>query len=255
MAIPKFRETLAFLLGQSGAVAFERFDGTIAPVTLDDPGSTSRTLVDGEIITDAKGLFRITPNYTSMKNLITRIDVRYKKIHPLDDEYGAVKFCRRIDDTLATNEQRHNFTSSGNKYSGFLQTAYDYTNEDNPLTILADGIRDDATAEALAKLIITFRFKPLVILNAVCKYSVLDIEIADKIASNLTFIKSLWNNYTWLAIGQGIIPNVKSKPGVNLILLELGSATASLPTVLVWQDGGVGDFKQDGAVGNFYVEV
>lgn len=229
---PKFKKSLEKILECSGLVCFERFDGSLALQTLDDPGGVTRTITDAEIKVDGNKMFEVETSSLDTEKIITSIEVKYRPVLPEDGKYAATVFCRRSG---AAGEQ-HNFTGGGNEYTGYLQLAYETLGTERPLVIEADAIRDAATAEALAKLIIKLRYKPLEQLIIKCRYSPMDIEITDKIGLNSTILTaSGLNDKTYMVTGSRIKPNIKGdKPDVRIVLTELSTATITEPTI--WQD-------------------
>ena len=121
--------------------------------------------------------------------------------------------------------------------------------EDRPsgLAILNDGTEIYITH--LLKLIIKWRHFQLAVVEVNCTYSVLDVEMWDKVGITAGIITdySFLSGLSWLVIGKRIVPNIKGKkPGVRLRLMQLG--TADLPETLQWVDqlaGSGGDSKVD----------
>jgi len=256
----KFRDILRWLLWQSGGASFERFDGSIAPVSLDEPASITRNITNDEIIIDG-GLASWDYSFTNTSRLITRIDLYYKPNLALDGGW-AKKFCQY---TGGTGED-HNFTTidddghGGSYYSGLLADSYDYIDEERGYTLYANGIRDGDTAEKLAMLLIKWRVAPLVEIVMDCTYSVLDIELFDKVGITGDIITnfSFLSGCTWLVTGHRItLPIHGKQPGVQLKLLQMGPASPPIPSDEDWIDTyATGDEKVDTfATGEFIQEV
>ena len=177
-----YKQIISSVLKDSGGLAFERFNGDLALGDLDVPDvPPTRDINNLDILTDNKGKAIWNYAFSSMNNVITRIDLRYQKINPEDDRWGAVKFCTRSD---GSETEKHNFLSEGSTYSNYLESAYDLLGEERAITVDAPNIRDEETAERLCKILILWRFRPLAMLNISCKYSVIDIEMLDKILVN-----------------------------------------------------------------------
>lgn len=246
----EFRDIARFILANSGGAAFERYDGTLCPVSLDLPGSTFRDIVDAEIAVDDSGVAKWNQGYTGMGRIITRIDLYYQPILPLKGGWAKI-YCQRVGGSGEIN----NFGSDGATYSGYLQEAYDIVNEDRPLTIYANGIRDAATAEKLAKLYILWRFMPLKLLSVTGTYSLLDIELLDKVGVDCSFLPAHYVGKKWLVVGHRVVPSVGAMPGVELKLIQIGGD--QIADDLVLQDTwATGDSLADTwATGTNYVEV
>lgn len=214
-----YKEVIGSLLRDSGGLAFEKYNGDLALGNIDVPDSITRNIADADIITDRAGLAIWNYGFTSMNNLITRIDIKYKKVMPESDRWGGIKFCTRFN---GADIQKHNFLEEGSTYSNHLQKAFDVLGEERALSIDAPHVRDEATVEALAKLIILWRFKPLALVDLHCKYSVIDIEMLDKIGITATVVTGenagsgintepeLWSLMGWpdgatLPVGSGSI--------------------------------------------------
>jgi len=167
---PKFRDVLKFYLENSGGVLFERFDGKIALSSLDDPGSVTRTIDDTEIITDGNNVAIYNYNFTSANDLITRIDLKYQWILPLGDEFDKVKFVQHT--SAAGTPDNFSFLdedgNAGEFYSGLLENAFITLGEERTFTFESEAIRDEETAERLARIMIKWRHKQLVILDLEC---------------------------------------------------------------------------------------
>ena len=250
-----YKEVISSLLSESGGLAFERFNGDIALQSLDVPSlAPTRAIVNSDIITNDKGVAVWNYGFTSMRNLITRVDLKYEKVNPEDDYYGSVKFCNRFGSSDTT---KHNFLSEGSLYGGYLETAYNLLGEERAVTIEASHIRDEATAEALVKLYILWRFKPLALLNMSCTYSVIDIEPLDKLLVTATVIvtgKTFLSNREWMVIGRGLLPSINQEPKINLNLIEIGGS--NVDAAEDWIDTyATGDEKIDGSTGENIVEV
>ena len=247
---PIARDVLGKMLSMSGCIMRERPDGTIGLVTLDD-ATISRNIDASEILLDNNKQSRWSHSRSSADNLITEIDVWYSPIIPLKDGYAGRKFCKRNGASGTTD----NFLTEGETYSGYLENAYDLIGEDRPLQIKLDGVRDEATAEAFAKLWIKWRMRFLATLNLDCTYSALDIELWDKVGCTATFLPATLAGKSWLVVGHRIVPNVGQTPEVNLSLLELGAA--NLPASEDWVEiGAAGTVKTEvGAGGPIYSEI
>lgn len=259
MANPKFKESISFLLTNSAGIAFERFDGTIAVADLDN-GSTVKTIADANVLLDGAGVPKINTAFTPIDKLITSIEVKYQKIIPEKDQYGAVKFAKRSGATIPAGEERHNFTLSdtvglAGTYCGLLQSAYEQLGEERPLTVYADAIRDADTAERLARAIILKRYKSLAQISFESNYSLLDLEIGDKVAINLTYLSAALNATVFMVTGYRIIPNVGADAGIRIVLTELGSA--NLPAAGSWVEVGAGGstLLEVGSGGTHYQEI
>ena len=244
--IPLMRETAAFYLVNSGGVLLERFDGTIAPVTLEAPASVTRNITDSEILLDSNNLAQWDYAYTKASSLYTKIEMWYKPIIPMRNKYAANKFCQRSGhpDGAPDNNLIGVDTDGydGSYYQGLLTTAYGTMEEDRTLTINADGIRDDATADLLARMVIKWHSRILAQLTLTCSCSALDIELWDKIGVTATVIPTDLQSKTWIVTGHSIQPSVGTAPTVRLKLLEMG--TAGLPSIETWADSlTTGDFK------------
>lgn len=248
---PIARNVLERMLSQAGCVMRERPDGVIGLCTLDDPGSVTRNITAAEVLIDDSKMARWSHSRSSADNLITEIDIWYSPIIPLKDGYAGRKFCKRNGASGTTD----NFLTEGETYSGYLENAYDLIGEDRPLQIKLDGVRDEATAEAFAKLWIKWRMRFLATLNLACKYSALDIELWDKIGVTATFLPATLSNRSWLVVGHRIVTNVGQTPEVNLALLELG--VSNLPESEEWEEvGAAGLLKTEiGAGGPIYSEI
>jgi len=221
---PKLRDVLSFLLMNSGGLLFERYDGKIALASLDDPGSVSRTIDDTEIKLDSSGVAKYDYNFTSANDLITRIDLKYQQILPLDAEFDKVKFAQR---TGGTGEQNNfNFLdddgNAGEFYSSLLQNAHNAIGEERPFTFEAEAIKDEQTAERLARLIILWRHKQLAVLKLHCTYKALDIEMWDDVGLSSTKLPSFLTTKRWKVVQSTPVPAIGRKdPGVKLSLWEI----------------------------------
>lgn len=228
--LPKFRDEINKMLSCSGLICFEKYDGTLGLATLDAPDEVTRFVTDDEIKIDSALMADVDFGSIDTSILITAIEVKYRTVLPVDDKYAGVVYCNHTGSDIS------NFTDDINEYSGYLATAYDALGEDRPYTVEAPCIRDAATAELLAKLIIKLRYKALEQITIRGSYSLLDIEIGDKIGMNSTLLASTGlNDKTYIVTGMRIQPNVnKVKPDVRLTLTELGTATITERTI--WQD-------------------
>lgn len=224
--IPKFRETLKFYLEQSSGVSFERFDGKIAPVSLDEPASVSRDIADSEIKVDGKNVFIADYELSSSSEIITGIIVRYRPIIPLENEFAKTKYCYRLNHPTKGGD--NNFDSEGDSFAANLENAFDIVDEERIRTIDALGIRDGATAELLAKTLIEWRQRQLYILKLDCTFGILDIEMFDKVGCTLSTLPSYLQSKKWFVIGHRITLPVRGKrPGIKIKLIEIGDT--SLP--------------------------
>ena len=239
---PNFRDILAFYLRNANGMAYENYASEISLVSWDSVTPT-RTLDNSEIQVDGKKFSDVKWSYTETSKVITSIEIRYKPILPLSNEYAGVIYCKRSEDPEPVDVC--NFANvEGGIYSGYLQTGYDTTGEERPLNITLDGVRDSATAELIAKQLIEMLYKPLVLIDANCTYKAMDIEFGDKIYTDIDVLPSVINGKTWMVIGQRITPNIRKDPSIKLKLMELGTATIDDPTEI--QDTyATGDAIQD----------
>lgn len=231
MSRPLARDVITDLLMQCGCIVREGADGTIGIVTLDTPGSVTRNIDQTEVLINEMRIPRWEVSHGPAENLITELNIWYRPILPQTQGgsgprtqgamggYAAHIYCKRNDGSSSL----YNFSSGGSTYSGYLDNAYGIIATDRPMTVKLPGIRDAATAEALAKLLIGWRCELLSQLVLTCTYSVLDIELGDKVGCTATFLPSYLESKKWLVVGQRIVPNVGVgvQPEVTLTLLEM----------------------------------
>jgi hypothetical protein len=187
--------------------------------------------------------------------MITSIQVKYQKILPLQNEWGATKYINR-------NATEHNFTLTDSygtaAYYGYLlQLAYETLGEERPLTVEADCIRDADTAERLARLMILYRYKPQAVVNVECIYTGLQLEVGDEVGLNISFLPSYFNGLSYMVSGVRIIPNVGAEAGVKITLIEKGSKNTPAVTELLdtFSTGDLLQDKLDNVSGSNYTEV
>jgi len=254
----KYRDILSLLLKNYGAVAFDRFDGTLGIVSLDAPASITRNIANSEILVDQSGLAVWNYSYSSTERMITSLELWYQPITPLKDGFGAKKYCRSSSYPSPPEEtEKHNFSSEGSTYKGYLDNSRAVLGEERPLTLYARAIRDEATAEALCKLVIKWKCRPLIMMELDCSYAALDIELFDKIGITGDVVPALFQSKSWLVVGHRITPCVGGqKPVVKLKLIELG--TTGLPADTAWVEVGApgnADKVETGTGSTAYTEV
>lgn len=233
--IPKFREEIEKMLECSGLLCFERYDSAMGIASLDAPSVIARTIDDSEVlISNGKTDIDIESEDTDI--IITSIEIKYRPILPTG-EWASTVYCHR---SASGESPLHNFeTIDASESQNLLQQAYETIGDEKPLVVEAPCIRDAATAERLAALIVKLRYKPLVSIKLSGTYSLLDIELCDKIGINISQLSATLNAKTYIVVGQRIRPFVnKSNPGVELTLLELGSAT--IEDAELWVEVGSG---------------
>lgn len=235
-----FKKALKYYLLNSGCIAYEKYDGSLAIATVDKSESI-RTITDSDCKLK-NNIPDVSFSYTDIDKCYSSICVRYKKVIADEERYGSKKYCKNINfSNIESNISNiHNFTLldiNGNwkYYSTLLQIARDNIGFDRTLTFDADGIRDDDTAERLCRLLILLHYKPLakIIING--SYSLLNIEIGDKIDTNICTLENYGlNDKIYICSSSRIVPNIKQEANVRIELTEL--ASANLPTTETWID-------------------
>jgi len=235
--VPKYRDILRFLLVQSGATLFERYDGSIAPVSLDVPESVTRNITDAEILCDGNGIAQWDYDTIPTSVLITDLHLYYKPITPQDGGWSGYRYCQSL--STGSGSIANWTTKDVGPYIGYLENSYSIINEARPLTVYCPGIRDDATAEELSSIIIYYRTALWYLLDLTCTFSVLDIEMFDNIgvtASAVTGTHTFLGSSKWKVIGQRVTPNILTQNGnVKLKLLQI-AGTGSPPAEEQWTD-------------------
>jgi hypothetical protein len=262
---PTFKEALSYYLTNGGGIAFEKYNGKIAVVDL-DVDTSDKTLADTDVLLDSNKLPMVDYGFTDMKKLITSIEIKYQKVVPENNVYGATSFCYRTGMTGLDARNNFSLTEGGiTKVDcmSMLQSAYDMLGEEKPYTLNADGIRDADTAERLARLIIQLRTRPMAWVKITGPYSILKtgttpnfklLEIGDKVdAANVSYLPANIKTYTsngvaatrlFMIAGINIKPNVGSKANAVLNLCEIG--TSNLPASVDWiETGNTGDIKTE----------
>jgi hypothetical protein len=232
-----FDSVMNKILFNSGCLGFFNSNDNFIIADLDDPGSATRTITDGEISLSGNNR-QINYTQTTKDNIITQIKLKYK-LNNASGEYTAIKYCSRnsANDT-------HNFLTEGNEYQSRLDTGYEILGEDKELIVEADLIRDEATAEALTKIIIQYRYKQVPTLELTGTYSLLDIELGDKIDHSISDLPATYNSKIYMVVGMSIQPQVGSIPSVKIKLIDC--VPANEEAAEVWQDTyATGDIVQD----------
>lgn len=232
---PKFKNIIRYYLKNCGCIAYEKYDGSLAIATVDKSESI-RTITDSDCKLK-NNIPDVSFSYTDIDKCYSQIYIRYKQVLANNERFGAVKYCKNVS---SVESPIHNFTlidDNGNwqYYSTLLQIARDNIGFDRTLTFDADGIRDDDTAERLCRLLILLHYKPLakIIING--SYSLLNIEIGDKIDTNISTLENYGlNDKIYICSSSRIVPNIKQEANVRIELTEL--ASANLPTTETWVD-------------------
>lgn len=255
----KYKDTLKGILRNSGLVSFCKYNGTVALADLDSDTS-DLAISNTNIIIDDNGP-ALSFSYTDLNDIITSIELKYSKIIPEDNVYSEKIYMYRTDGAPSGINQ-DNFNLSGkSEYINLLDTAYALIGEDKPYSFEADGIRDSATAERLARLIIKLHFKPMAIVEFEATYSLLKMEIGDKINFDSTLagsglvLPASFIDKIFIVSGIRVYPNVGSDPSIKITAIELG--TANLPTTEEWIEVGHGGSEkiETGASGTIYTEA
>lgn len=243
---PIFKDCMKLFLENSAGFAYEKYNGKMALARIDVDGTTLYTIDDSAVLLKGNNP-AVKISYTDISDTITGIIIKYQKVIPEDNYYAQMCYCYRVG---STESSLHNFTlldDNGNWqfYSGLLQTAYESRESENILTIEADGIRDAATAERLARAIILQRWQSMAMLDIDCIYTMLKAEIGDQVNTDIAILDALsLNSKIWLVVNTRFKPTVGGNPSVSLKLLEIGSA--NLPESEEWQDTySTGDIKQN----------
>jgi hypothetical protein len=232
-------------LKNSAGFAFERFDGKLALARTDLDGTIAYEIADTDILLKSNKP-AVKVSYTNIDDTITGIVIKYQKVLADEDYYAQTSYCYRMN-AIGT---LHNWTlldTNGNwqYYSGLLEQAYATRESENILTIEADGIRDAATAERLARAIVLQRWQSMAMLDIDCAYTMLKAEIGDQVSTDIAIVDPLGlNAKTWLIVRTRIIPTIGGNPSVGLRLLEIGAT--SVPDDEEWQDTySTGEIKQN----------
>lgn len=255
--IPKYRDVAEFILKQSGGVMFERYDGTICPVSLNTPASVTRNIIDYEIATD-KGMSSIKVGYTPARNIVTGIVLWYRPIIPMNGDGGWMgnRYCYMTQYGVVST----NIADAPRAYDNTVRAhiAHRTIQERRTLTIYCPGIRDDDTAELLLDMVLQWRCRPLTILTMKCTYGVLDLEMWDKVGVTAGTLPSNLTGVFWLITGKRIGTGVGGKrPMVilKLIQLALSNPIASPEWTDVMTGGATKVDKVAGSGGTFYLDV
>jgi len=246
-----FRDAIRRLLANSAIAAFERYNGTLGIVPIDNPVSVTRNITENEIKIDENKIAMWNYGFTEKDDLITRIDLRYGVVIPEKNTFSSTVYCDR--------NGNHNFITEGPTYTAYLRYVYNTLGSDNHFTFDALSIRDSATAEKLAKYLIRWFARPKAVLSLTCTYSVLNIELCDIIgvtADCVVDVHTFLAGKTWVVVGHRIVPCVNGQGSrVELKLIELGES--NLPEPETWIEVGSGGAEkiEVGAGGTAYQEV
>lgn len=250
---PKLKETLRTFLQCYGAGAFFDYQGYVVPAALDAPAAVSVNVSNADIYMGGDNLAAWDFDLTETSRLITGLKVNYQLIHP-SGEYGATSFIYRSG---AAENPPHNWAASdAGTYQGYLEEAYvQIGNQDRLLTVNCPGIRDQATAELLAKGIIRWRYKQRYVLTLQMNYKKLAVELLDNIGVTATVIPDYLHGKSWLVVGHRVQPPVRDMmPKLTLTLIENDDFPA--PTELDEGDGAIDNTdwpvydEGDGAIDN-----
>lgn len=239
MAKIKFNDALKNMLHSCYAIAYEKYDGKLALSRIDTDSDVAFTISDSDLlIINNRPAVKIS--YSNMSEVITGIVLQYNKVLPENNYYADKVYCYHNTFTTQDGTGLSNFEyldSNGNwqYYSSLLTTGKQLRTTENIITINADGVRDKATAEKLAKAIILQRWKPMAELELECCYTILKAEIGDQIRTDINIIDLLGlNDKTWFVSGVSINTTIDRSPSIKIKIVEIGSLSVNAPEE--WQN-------------------
>ena len=137
------REIIDTICKQATARQYKRYDGTESLKILDTSASSDMDFDSDNILADS-----LKVNRTALDKVYNEYYFHYNKKYATG-EYESLIYVTADD---------NNFSSAGSTYEGYCTTSQTKYGTVNRLTIEADWIRDDATAEAFCKRLADYHY-------------------------------------------------------------------------------------------------